>query len=55
VLLLLLRGLDEEGRDLLEAGFFRRSGEVGVAIAGLGLAGEGGKQVFLGLGAFQGF
>jgi len=49
VLLLVVGRFQEEGRDLFEAGLLGRAGEIGIAVAGLGLAGESRQQVFLGL------
>ena len=51
VLLLVLGGLEEERRDLLEALLLGLGGEIGVFVPGLGLAREGGLQVLLGLGS----
>ncbi len=51
VLLLVLGGLQEEGGNLLEALLLGLRGEVCVLVAGFALAGEGGVQVLLRLGA----
>ena len=55
VLLLVVGRFQEEGRDLFEAGLLGRAGEIGIAVAGLGLAGESRQQVFLGLGSLDRF
>ena len=54
VLLLVLGCLQEEGGNLLKAFLLGLRGEVGVLVAGLALASEGGVQVLLGLGASVG-
>jgi hypothetical protein len=49
VLFFVARGLEEELRQLLEALTLGDGGKVGVLVAGLALAGEGGLKVLLGL------
>ena len=50
VLLLVLRRFEEQGRDLLVALLPGLGGEESVFVAGLGFAGKGRQQIFLGLG-----
>ena len=51
VLLLVVGGLQEQGRDLLVALLLCLGSKVGILVAGLGLTSESGHQVLLGLGA----
>ena len=51
VLLLVVGGFQKQGGDLLKAVLFGLGSEIGVLVSGLGLAGEGGSQVLLGLGS----
>ena len=53
VLLLLIGRLLEEGGDLLVAFLLGHGGEIGVLVAGLGLAGKGVLEVLLGPAALQ--
>ena len=53
VLLLVVGGLGEDGRDLLIALFLRLGGKVGVFVAGLALSCKSLPQILFGLAAFQ--
>ena len=53
VLLLVVGGLLEDHGDLLVAGLLCDACEIGVLVAGLGLAGERGSQILFSLAAFQ--
>ena len=51
VLFLVVRGFQEEGRDLLKALLLGLGGEIGILVPGLGLPCKGRLQIFLRLGS----
>jgi hypothetical protein len=53
VLLFIVRSLKKDCRNQFIAGLPGFAGILGIAIAGLGLTGEGGEQVFFGSASFE--